>query len=348
MQAQLAKRPGGILFVGGAPSEEDALKGYPFVGSDGFILSRALRAANMVEPSVANLPRDFEPHLRGETRRLLWERRAHSFTTVFGSPVKDIEKLKEIPAELAEQLAATVAAVKPNLIVPLGATALLAFTGETTIEAYRGAVGSATLVAPGIKMLPSYAPGVINQRYKFLTVLIGDFLKAKAEAKFPEIRPQEIELWLQPTLEDLDVFYTRHIAGADLLSVDIETGGGQISCVGIGTSPTVGIVLPFVDYGQANRSYWADAGSELKAWRWLAKVLDTPTPKLMQNGGAFDVFWFLDRAGLPVRNYRHDLRLVHHVLFPELPKSLAFMGATYTNLPSWKAGVRHDESKRDS
>lgn len=375
-RSQLAATPGGIFFLGEAPSHEDCLKGYPLVDSQGILLSRALRAAGLVEPSLAALPESFEPHLRGETRRILWERRSHSFATLFDEPLgksglKDLCQPARVAAEwktatgynlppladgylipeclhAIDRLTTEIQQTRPNLIVALGPTALWAITGENSIETFRGAIGAASAGSPGTKYIATYDPHHVGQRFKFLTIMIGDFVKARAEAQFPEVRPQEIELWLDPTLKDLDDFYARHISASDLLSIDIETGGGQISCVGIGTSPTTGLVLPFVDYRQPDRSYWSTPGAELKAWDWLSTVLDTPTPKLMQNGGAFDVFWFLDKAGLPVRNYRHDLRLVHHVLLPELPKSLAFMGATYTNLPSWKAGVHHDDAKRDA
>jgi hypothetical protein len=196
-----------------------------------------------------------------------------------------------------------------------------------------------------LKIFPTIPPERVLQQYKLLGVLIADLMKVRHEAAFPEIRALQVAVWLEPTLGDLDDFFLQHVRGSDLITIDIETAVGQIVCVQVGTSPTTALVLPFVDYRKPSRSYWGTEHDELTAWQWLAQVLDTPQPKLLQNGAAYDIFWLLDRAGLSVRNYRHDLRLVHHILQPELPKSLAFMGSMYTNMPKWKASVEHGGTK---
>jgi hypothetical protein len=170
----------------------------------------------------------------------------------------------------------------------------------------------------------------------------------KHEATFPEVRPVEVALWLEPDLDDLRRF-GEHIDLAEYLTIDIETAVGQIVCVQIGTDERTALVLPFVDYRKPSRSYWDSEADELRAWDWLRGVLANDTPKIGQNFGAYDAFWLLEKAGLIVKNYRHDLRLMHHILQPELPKSLAFMGSLYSNLPRWKSGVAHgsQSSARD-
>lgn len=368
ISTQLAPSQGGLLFLAGDPEDEDLVKGWPLTGSAGFLLSRALRAAGLTAPGDDVLPATYHPDLRGETRRLLWERRQHTFHSLFSSPIPE-EELKSCLRsgspqleEALDRLAQVVEKVKPWLIIPLGPAALYSVTGSFSIDALRGSVGYApsnapimTRLSPGsvsstpgsLKLLPTCDPKTVLKAYKLMIPLMADLVKARKEAQSPDVTPHEVEIWLEPNLADLGLFFDRHISASDLLSVDIETGGGQISCVGIATDPRTAIVLPFVDYRQPDRSYWRGAREELAAWEWLVRVLDTPTPKLMQNGAGYDVFWFLDKAGIPVRNYRHDLRLVHHVLFPELPKSLSYMGSLYTNLPAWKAGVQHDD-KRDA
>jgi uracil-DNA glycosylase len=346
VRSQLADQPGGIFFLGDRPNDEAEIKGYPFVGSDGHLLARALRAAGLTDPSVPES--DFARAPLAETRRLLWERRAHSFALMTSWPVAEI------------------LSCRPNLVVTLGDRALEWLTGHSSTDEWRGAVRRVSENAPimkvtaseaerawlrGLKIFPTIPLERVLQQYKLLGVLIADLMKVKYEAAFPELRPLQIAVWLEPELDDLARFAREHVQGSDLITLDIETAVGQIVCVQIGTSPTCALVLPFVDYRKPSRSYWETEADELAAWQWLAQVLDTPQPKLMQNGAAYDVFWLLDRAGLPVRNYRHDLRLVHHILQPEWPKSLAFMGM-YTNLPRWKADVKHGhggtEDKRDS
>jgi hypothetical protein len=52
--------------------------------------------------------------------------------------------------------------------------------------------------------------------------------------------------------------------------------------------------------------------------------------------------------GLRPANVAEDTMLLHHSLFPELPKGLGFLGSIYTNEASWK--LMHgltDTEKRD-
>lgn len=387
IRSQLAGAPGGIFFLGGFPNDEAEVKGYPLVGSDGHLLARALRAASLTDPS--DVPRGFEQALLGETRRLLWERRAHTFACVLdtqpragdlrslcaplreaaawtdgnGLPtIKDAGCLRPEHYPQLRRLLRELLSTRPNIVVCLGDLALWALTGECSTEEWRGAARGVPPGAPlmllatpeeraslsGLKIFPTYSPDRVLQQYKLLGVLIADLMKVRHEAAFPEMRPLQVAIWLEPGLGDLDEFFERHVRTSDLLSVDIETAAGQVVCIQIGTSPTTALTLPFVDYRKPTRSYWETEAEELAAWEWVRRVLDTPTPKLMQNGGAYDVYWLLDKCGLSVRNYRHDLRLIHHILQPELPKSLAFMGSLYSSMPKWKAGVHHGEEKRDA
>lgn len=356
IRPQIADVTGGILFLGDAPNDEADIKGRPFVGSDGHLLSRALRLANMTDPSA--VPDYFEPGLRGETRRLLWERRAHSFAYVLPEPLPRNADMKTAIARTTDadlvNLGELIAVTLPNVIVTLGDLALWSVTGETSSEQWRGAPRKATrFEALAEKVFPTYPLDRVQAQYKMFGPLVADLMKVRNEAQFPEVRSTEVALWLEPDLGDLAVFKSEHIDRSDLLTLDIETAVDQIVCVQIATDRRTAIVLPFVDYRQPSRSYWAQADDEIRAWQWLAEVLDTPIPKLGQNFTAYDAQWLLSKMGIGVRNLRHDTRLMHHILQPELPKSLAFMGSMYTQMPRWKSGVEHGfkhntEGKRDA
>jgi hypothetical protein len=49
--------------------------------------------------------------------------------------------------------------------------------------------------------------------------------------------------------------------------------------------------------------------------------------------------------GFRVVNCAEDTMLMHHALFPELPKSLGFMGSIYTNEAAWKLIRKSNEEK---
>ncbi len=327
---QLSPAPGGILLVGEAPGDEEVIKGFPFVGPQGHLLNHGLRAARLTRPG--DPPADYWPSQRAETRRMLWERRDHSFTYVVND--RQVPRLQRQPHKLVTEadlarLQGEIETCRPTLIVPLGGTALWALTGSAEIAAYRGGIAVTTRLVPSIKLLPTYDPGTVLSSYKLLVPLISDLTKVKREAQFPEVRLAAVETWLEPTLSDLAEFRDRYIRPeAGPLSVDIETGGGQISCLSLSPDDVHSLIVPFVDYRQPDRSYWGSEADEVRAWEFVAAVLADPTiEKLFQNGGAFDVFWFLDKMGLPVVNYRHDLRLVHKTLYPELGADLQFRGA---------------------
>jgi hypothetical protein len=53
---------------------------------------------------------------------------------------------------------------------------------------------------------------------------------------------------------------------------------------------------------------------------------------------------------IPVPGFLEDTMILHHAMYPELPKSLAFLGSIYTNDIAWKKmRERHgsQETKRE-
>ncbi len=248
-------------------------------------------------------------------------------------------------ARLQEELEAAA----PTVIVPLGGTALWALTGNTSIGAVRGCTQAATLLMPGTKLLPSYHPAYVIKDWRWFTIGVGDFEKALAEAAFPEVKHRSRRLLLCPTLSDLWQYKGDVLDKAEVLSGDIETGWGQVTCIGWGPGPEEAICCPFVDLRRPDRNYWRSAADEMEAWRWVAEVCDSPIPKVGQNF-TYDVFWLLDRMKIKMRNYLHDTRLLHHALYPELPKDLGFMGARYESVAPWKTMKSHGKGgteKRD-
>jgi hypothetical protein len=183
--------------------------------------------------------------------------------------------------------------------------------------------------------------------WKFFPIVVGDFIKAERESAFPELRQPKKTLWIAPTLQEVKEFCARCL-NADRLSVDIETGWGQITCLGLAPTVEEGMCIPFVDLSAPNKSYWKTRDEELAAWACIREVLESPGPKkLGQNFPMYDAFWLLQRYGIKVMNFRDDTRLLHHALYPELPKDLAFMAGSYTNQGPWKHMGRKHEKRDD-
>src|SRR5204862_7150081 len=136
-----------------------------------------------------------------------------------------------------------------------------------------------------------------------------DLAKASREAAFPEVVRPEVDAYIPETLEDLEWFYEQHIRGCKILSVDIETAGTQITCIGFAPSRAVALVVPFVDPRRARGSYWPSRELELAAWEFVRMVLSGPEPKVFQNG-LYDISFLWRSYRIKTVNAEHDTMLL--------------------------------------
>jgi hypothetical protein len=212
---------------------------------------------------------------------------------------------------------------------------------------FRGNVMLSDLVLPGFKVMPTLHPDTVRREWKMLPIVVGDFIRAQAECVTPEIIYPDVKLMTEPTEAEVRDYLIDVCMKSDLLSVDIETAWNMITCIGFAPNPREAMCIPFLDRRKGNKSYWPDAITEFRVWKRIASVLESPVPKVFQNG-PYDIAWLYKTRGISVMNYRHDTRLMHHALYPELPKTLAFMGSNYTNLGAWKHwGGTYEREKRD-
>lgn len=315
-----------LAFVGEAPGDREVEQGKPLVGPSGKVFNALLKSAG------------------------IW-REDCLVTNVFDekAPDNDVTPwLKDQPRVDAslKRLAEELGAHKPTVVVPLGATALWALTGQTSINAFRGTVCQATRVVPGVKLVPTFHPAYILRQWKHYVIVVGDLVRAVSEAaKGPALSHPRRRILIDPSVADLKALRIKLLQPrpeADPLSVDIETGWGQITHVGMAWSQEEGLCIPFVDKRSPNRSYWSTLDEECEAWEIVRETLEcADVPKVGQFFGGYDCMWLLSCMGIKVYNYRHDTRLLHHALYPELEKSLGFMGAAYGSQGAWKTLGRH-------
>jgi hypothetical protein len=189
----------------------------------------------------------------------------------------------------------------------------------------------------GYKLLPTYHPAAIFRQWELRPTVIIDLGKARREATFGDVRRPHCEIWIEPTLEDIHEFKAKYIdPGCDLLSVDIETSGSRITCIGIAPSSSRAMVIPFDDDRAKGGSYWPTRSDEVSAWSIVRTILiDGSIPKLFQNG-LYDIAFLWSKYGIPVRGCAHDTMLLHHALQPESLKGLGYLGSIYTDHGPWK------------
>lgn len=303
-----------IAFIGARPGRDEVATKRGFMGASGQLLWR-LSPIPRSEAYVTNVRKDFSPYNDTPTR-------------------KEIEE--SLPG-LREELSR----VNSNLLVALGADALYALTGRTSIENYRGSVLESTLLA-GRKVLATWHPAACLRTYQWTYVLERDLRRAVRESSYPDIRRPVREYTINPSLE-IAVDYVRSLK--DPISVDIETFGDNPSCVGISDSPDRAICLAFIGgpYGTRELSF---------IWRELADVLRTR--RIIGQNIQFDTTR-LERWGFELPNLYFDTMLAHHLLWPELggaskrsqsrregidalagKHSLAFLVSIYTDEPYYK------------
>jgi len=232
----------------------------------------------------------------------------------------------------------------------MGSIALWALTGLDKIGTYRGTVLKSNLTG-GTKVLPTFSPSAVIRNFDFRPVVLSDIKKAIAESETPDIQIKERELWIEPTIEDLNKFeeqYIREDNEASPLSFDIETSGGFITCIGFAPSDSVALVIPFKDTRNALQNYWKDNKHEQQAWAWVKRILENEKITKVAQNQTYDVSWLSYKQNINVKGKIHDTMHAQHALQPEQQKGLGFLGSIYTNEGAWKTMAKFSKStKRD-
>ncbi len=343
-----SKTPCRLAFVGEAPSDEELEKGRPFVGPAGRVFNALVRSAgvNRYDHLVTNvfdqqLPwNDVSHWCAPAEERKTWE--GYDLPPIGSAGYLRPEHLHHL-----DRLRRELEQVRPAVIVPLGGTALWALTGSAEIGTARGHVAEASRLLPGAKLLPTYHPSFVQKQWKMFVVVMGDIEKAMKESAHRGVRYTKRSFLIEPTLAEFRDYTNDVLLKAPIVSEDIETGWGQITCVGFAASRHEGICVPFVDLRQPNRSYWQKPHEEIAAWKLVAKINAANPPLKLGQNFTYDVYWFLTKMGMKVNGYAHDTRLIHHALYPELPKDLGFMAARYESVPPWKTWRDKKAEKRD-
>lgn len=365
-----------MLLVGEAWGEQEAKARRPFVGESGKLLFSMLgEALPFVAPDLhaaAVVAQRYD--LAWIRPREAWlEASGIAMTNVlaFRPPENKLERISVPKDELPEKgkgyplpaivkpgkfllpeflpeldrLRAEIDQSRPNLIVALGGTACWAILGTLAIGSIRGAV---TTDARGFKVLPTYHPAGVMRNWSWRPIVVADLMKAGREMEWPEVRRPSRSVLHSPTIEEIETWTEKTLASRQsLLACDIETGMGQIKCIGFARSRNEAIVIPFVNLASSGGSFWSTHTEETRAWMAASVLLSSANPKLFQNG-MYDVQW-LTRVGLRVNAFREDSMLLHHSILPEMQKGLGFLGSIYSSEPAWKLMRKHkaDTEKRD-
>jgi len=340
-----------ILIVGDCYDEAAEREGKPFVGAQGWLLDNALSSVGI---NRADCHSTVVFAQRPRPKADLINFCASKAEGIPGLPalVKGKYALASYTQELI-RLYKEINRVNPNIIIALGPAASWALCHTSGIKSIRGAF-MATHPQAGVsvgvplqrsyKVLPTYAPKSVQADWSLRPILISDLDKASRNATFPEVIRPTRKIWIEPTLEDIARYEREFILPAERLSIDIETKGDQITCIGFAPSVSSAIVIPFFSYTSDNRNFWPTLRMELEAWRYVKRWCETK-PAVMQNG-AYDMHRLWRTYGIHCIP-AEDTMLLHHSLQPEMEKGLGFLATIYTEEASWKFMSRVDTLKKE-
>ena len=328
-----------IAFVGEQPAKYEAEKGVCFIGPAGQNLNECLRESRIKRDEcyltnvVKQVGYDIEKYIKitsGKRERAapteLWQR--------------EVDTLK---AELDY--------INPNVIVPLGNSALWALADRANITLWRGSVIESTLL-PGKKIIPTMHPATYTQDKLFKApeaylnryLIIMDLKKIYHESQFPDIRLTDRKVKIRPSyieaLEYLSECIDKARSGAAIdYDIELEPGSQELSCISLSFSPVYAVSIPFI----SNDGHYFTVEQELRILRKLDELFSNPAlAKGGQNIG-FDSHFMLRKYGMRTRNIERDTMVAQRILYPDFTKmhggggALNFITAMWTDIPYYKA-----------
>lgn len=326
-----------ICIVGEAWGEQEDRQKMPFVGPAGQELTRMLQDAG-IDRDECHLTNvfNFRPPGNDIDKLCLSKREFDETVQVESFTLPPIRTGKYLhPQYYSEilRLQQEITELKPNLVIATGAVASWALLQNSAIGKIKGTVHASTLV-PGQKVIPIYHPSAILRDWSLRAATIIHLAKCAREAGTAEIRRPHRTVRIAETLQDIDWWLANRWRQAEAVAFDIETAYGQITCIGFATTEEESFVIPIIDPGSPNGSYWSFE-DENAVWAHIEAIMRSTTPKVAQNG-IYDIQYLWVVYGIPVMNFRYDTMLMHHAMYPESPKGLDELGALYTDNPSWK------------
>lgn len=327
-----------IAIVGEAWGEHEERQRAPFVGPSGYELTKMLAEAGIhrADCYLTNVF-NIRPRPTNDIENLCTDK-ANGYSIL--GPLKAGKYPRPEYAPEFARLEGELRELNPNITIALGNTAAWFLLGNAGISKIRGTV---TQDRFGRKCIPTYHPAAILREWSLRAVTVLDLIKARIESEYPTIKRPQRTVYIDPSLSDMEWFFNEHLASAKRIASDVETAGNQITCIGFAPSPSVALVVPFVDQRKPGGSFWPTPELEIAAWEYVRRVLALPCPKTFQNG-LYDINFIWSGYGIPVVNAEDDTMLLHHSLMPESQKGLGFMASVYTNEASWKL-MRSKEKK---
>lgn len=314
-----------VVFIGEGPGETEVRRKRPFVGSSGDLLWEAatgrgyerdkVYATNVIKRQIASNFGGKEKFAVGQDELAKWI---------------DLTRW-----ELAQL---------PNVrtIVCLGNYAIQAVADLEGITKWRGSVipmelpngknGHVVCTFNPAYVLPSREP-------RFEPFFIKDLAKAKATLS-GTFEPHLIDEIINPTHKESLAFIRDMKKSHEAVALDLEAINKELACIGLSNNPHRAMCINFRDLTK-NRFTVSQEADILCAIQDLCDSHD-----MIGQNAQFDAYFSWLHQMLRI-DFWCDTLLAHHVLYPLLPHSLAFLVAQYTNHPYYKDDFEEWEERGD-
>lgn len=314
-----------IAFVGEQPGKTEVVKGEPFVGPAGSVLSECCREAGVPrnECYLTNVIKDLDHPLEYYLKR-----DSRGKMTIH-------EDFNEYCQLLREELSKCTA----NVIVAVGNIALYALTERWGITRWRGSVLESTLL-PGRKVLPTLHPATVippKMQYTNRYLIIFDLKRALIQGTFPQIATPQYPHFLKPSFAECVAMLEKATEvglTGEPIAYDIEITNLEVSCISFAfkvNDEVLSVCIPFTCW---DGDYFTP-DQEGALWKMIGQLLENGRiPKLGQNL-VFDVHFLLRKYGIRARNL-HDTMIAQGITYPDFPKGLHFITSLYTDIPYYK------------
>ncbi len=316
-----------IVFINESPTDEEVRSLTPGIGSDGRFFDQLLLEAGIDKSNIwqTHVVKYFVPP-QPKDKKIPFRQRASSVNI-------DVDRcVEELRTELSQ--------LNPNVIVPLGSTALWATCGKLKIQDWRGSILGAM---NGKKSIATYRPGDILHNsgeiigYWNKPIMLHDLRRARDQSQFPDFRLPKRNLRIVTDVGALHDFFERH-RGFTSISIDIEADGCIPICIGLAFTRYEGIAMPLWN----TRDFSHLPSSTIASfWCIIADRLNN-LDAIGQNFG-YDRDK-IRRLGFKVRGLANDNMIKAFAIQPELPKNQAFLTSIYTEEPFYKNETMYQSS----
>jgi len=231
--------------------------------------------------------------------------------------------------------------------VPKGAEVILAL-GEKTLQLLTGRKGLEKWhlsplysVIDQRPVMPIFHPDRVSKEFSkhFHFSLAFEKCKGKLTGEDDHWPVRDYEFLLNPTLSVTKDYLMDVVRPAEVVSVDIETGKGQINTLGFSTSPTKAIAIQVLPDRCSALEYY-------RIWDMARGILEDPRKKLILQNFMYETQYF-SLYGIRMITPWHDAMLAQKILYPEFKMGLDEIARFYTKRPYWKDDGKSWNNIRD-